>query len=348
MRPSPLSSWIQTTFKISLYGVVVGILLVLFAFESKSPVNFVLSGIIGFSGCWMIASVERFLVPRIRQEAYWVEILLVSLARIVTMAMTAVLVVFVYVLTQGMPPTQAAVRAFGSALFNPSMLPVHGVAFVASLIATFFVALGRKLGPGELTHWLQGRYRHPRQEQRVIMFVDLNDSTAIAHTLGDRLYSEFVQEFMAELTEPILKSGAQVSHYIGDEVVITWPITTRRPRADWPNFLNLARRALRESAPRYQSKFGRVPDFKVGVHAGSVIATEVGVLKSEIVFHGDALNVGARLAGLCRSLGASALVTRQALELASNLAQGAAESKGVQEIRGRATGVEAFAWRTSE
>jgi adenylate cyclase len=59
----------------------------------------------------------------------------------------------------------------------------------------------------------------------------------------------------------------------------------------------------------YLHEYGLVPEFKAGAHIGNVVATEVGKIKSEIVFHGDVLNTTARVQQACTEFGSQLLIT---------------------------------------
>ena len=59
----------------------------------------------------------------------------------------------------------------------------------------------------------------------------------------------------------------------------------------------------------YHQKYGIVPFFKAGIHAGKVMVTEIGKHKREIAYHGDVLNTTARIQGQCNALGAELLVS---------------------------------------
>ena len=69
------------------------------------------------------------------------------------------------------------------------------------------------------------------------------------------------------------------------------------------------RRAIQDRAEYYTAQYGFVPEFKAGLHIGPVVATEVGEIKSEIVFHGDVMNTAARIQALCNSEGVGLLLS---------------------------------------
>ena len=58
-----------------------------------------------------------------------------------------------------------------------------GFSFAMSLIFNLQVAVNDLLGPGVLYAFAAGRYYRPRIEQRVLLFIDMRSSTAIAERL---------------------------------------------------------------------------------------------------------------------------------------------------------------------
>jgi adenylate cyclase len=170
-------------------------------------------------------------------------------------------------------------------------------------VVTAVTELSRKIGPRVMRNWLLGYYHNPRKEDRVVMFLDLKGSTTLGEQLGDEKFSAFVRDFFGDMSEPLEQTKGEVSHYIGDEAVITWNPVSGANEAKAIEFVYLFEQVLAEKADRYAKHYGVVPAFKVGLHLGSVVVTEVGKTKSEFVLHGDTLNTAARLQGLCNEKG---------------------------------------------
>lgn len=92
-----------------------------------------------------------------------------------------------------------------------------------SLIINFINQVNKKYGPGVLLPLPLGRYRTPREETRIFMFMDLKSSTATAEKLGHLRYSSFIRDCFSDINEVLFPFRAQVYQYVGDEIVVTWP-----------------------------------------------------------------------------------------------------------------------------
>jgi adenylate cyclase len=85
----------------------------------------------------------------------------------------------------------------------------------------------------------------------------------------------------------------------------------------------------------YQSKYGLVPEFKAGIHAGTVIVTTVGKQKKEIVYQGDVLNTTSRIEGKCNELKQNLLISEVMLNYLELENEFILEKKDEIELRGK-------------
>lgn len=181
--------------------------------------------------------------------------------------------------------------------------------FIAVIVTSGIYQISRKMGPGVLRGWMMGRYHQPREEERIFMFLDMKDSTTLAEKLGAIRFSALVRDFFADLTSPVIETKAEISHYIGDEAVLTWRVKNGLEDANCLRIFDFFQERLEKRRAHYERAYGLVPEFKAGAHIGPVVATEVGELKSEIVYHGDVLNTAARIQSMCNALGSPFLVS---------------------------------------
>lgn len=188
---------------------------------------------------------------------------------------------------------------------HPEKIPLARVLVLYGLLSTTITLAyqtARKIGVPALVRLLLGYYNQPVEEKRLFLFVDLQGSTTLAEQLGNLRYSAFVRDFFHDVGAPIAAARGEIYQYVGDEVVVTWL---------WPKGLRDARclrcffamqRAVDERREHYLRCYGVVPFFKGGLHGGAVIATQVGDIRSELVFHGDVLNTTARIEAKCNAL----------------------------------------------
>ncbi|WP_372750910.1 adenylate/guanylate cyclase domain-containing protein [Labilibaculum sp.] len=181
--------------------------------------------------------------------------------------------------------------------------------FIVGFLIEIFYEIDRKLGQGLLVKFLLGRYYKPKEEQRIFLFMDLKSSTYYAEKLGHFKYSRLIQDCFKDVSDAVRNNQAQIYQYIGDEVVLSWTmkkgIKNLRCLQVFYDFLNI----LEKRREYYQKEYGMVPIFKAGVHAGKVMVAEVGELKSEIAYHGDAINTASRIQGLCNSYNSRLLIS---------------------------------------
>ncbi len=226
------------------------------------------------------------------------------------------------------------------------------ITFVLSLLIAFVVNLlieiNRLLGQNVLANFVAGRYHRPREEERVFLFVDLIGSTRIAERIGPVRFHALLNDFFVDLSEPIQAARGQIYTYVGDEVIVTWPLAVgvERARCLTCYFDMLDYLADRKDA--YLRKYGVAPEFRAALHCGLVVVGEMGDQKQEIVVLGDTVNTTARLEEACRDLGQPVLMSadlRHRLHLPADID---AQSLGSIELRGRQAPVEVFAPRRSE
>ena len=82
--------------------------------------------------------------------------------------------------------------------------------FFMTLLISFINQVNRKYGPGILIPLLLGRYRNPREEDRIFMFMDLKSSTTTAEQLGHLKYSAFIRDCFSDINEVLYPFRAQV------------------------------------------------------------------------------------------------------------------------------------------
>jgi class 3 adenylate cyclase len=221
---------------------------------------------------------------------------------------------------------------------------IVGIAFPASLFVGAIFEFRRMIGGRILGSFLLGTYHRPRREQRIVMFLDIADSTALAERLGELRVHDLITRFFFDIDEPIADQHGEVHAYVGDEVIVTWPLSKdpERNAQSLCCFFAIEEKMI-ELAPSYAQEFGVVPRFRAGIHAGPVVVSECGVAKRQIAYFGDTMNVAARLCEHCKAAGET-LVTSADLLRSAAVPHGLSVGRHASlTLRGRRTPVEAYA-----
>jgi len=215
-----------------------------------------------------------------------------------------------------------------------------GIALIISLVSNFMDELHRKLGKDAIYNLVLGKYHRVKQEERLFLFIDLNNSTDIAEEMGELEFSHFLQDYFYDISEPIARYFGSVYQYVGDEVVVTWPLKKGLRYAVCTRCFFAIEKQIRRYAKQYQKRYGRVPEFKAALHGGRIVVSEVGKYKSEIAYHGDVLNTTARMLSKCHDLSSNFIISDYILEKVEMPRYLEAEPLGVFQLKGKQQEVE--------
>ena len=189
---------------------------------------------------------------------------------------------------------------------SPALWP-----FILYFLLSFIKLVSQKFGEGILPKMILGKYRKPRIENKIFLFIDLKSSTELAEKLGYLTYSQLIQQCFYDLNEVVLKYKGEIYQYVGDEAVICWDYQQGiKDNTCIECFLSFAN-VLTEKQDKYREAFGVVPQFKAGVHGGELVVTEVGIIKKEIAYHGDVINTTARIQEKCNEFESLLLVSKE-------------------------------------
>ena len=184
---------------------------------------------------------------------------------------------------------------------------IYGI-FVTIFIQ-FYTEIADSQGIHQLKNFFLGTYHKPKEEERIFMFLDLKGSTTMAEELGHGKYFTLLQEFFADISDPITESWGEIYQYVGDEVVVSWPKDLGLNSGNCLKCFFKCQDMIKINADRYLTAFGVVPKFKAGIHLGKVAIGEIGVAKREILFSGDVLNTTSRIQSKCNELDVDLLVS---------------------------------------
>jgi adenylate cyclase len=228
-----------------------------------------------------------------------------------------------------------------SIFFQGNMIiPISFMAF-AGILLNFIRVVSLKFGPGNLWHMLNGKFHRPRQEERILMFLDLKSATAIAEKLGHIKFSELIQDCFSDLGV-VQQYRAEVYQYVGDEAVLAWDITSGLRDNNCIKAYFAFMDVLNNRSGYYQQKYGLVPFFKAGMNLGYVTIAEVGSIKKEIAFHGDTVNTAARIQAICNQFSQGLLITESLAQRLQETDEFSIESLGLIPLKGKLKEVDIY------
>jgi adenylate cyclase len=216
--------------------------------------------------------------------------------------------------------------------------------FAVSFLAVSLLAVTRLLGPGVLGALVSGRYYRPRSEARVLVWLDMVGSTALAERAGDDVYLAALNRVLQEVTPLIRRRGGSIHRYVGDAVIATWPAS--RPEAAASAAVACALdcvEAVERRVPEWRRELGAAASLRAAVHMGSVIAAEIGSEKREIAFVGDAMNTLARIEQEGKARGRAIVASAAVLAAATLPPARRVERVGAFTPRGKHDSIELYA-----
>lgn len=214
---------------------------------------------------------------------------------------------------------------------------------IISLLTMIALQVNDKYGAGVFWAFLRGDYFQPQKEERIFMFLDLRGSTTIAEKIGEELYFDFIRDFFKDITPSILASKGEIYQYVGDEVIVSWKKEKGLVQQRALDCFFAIEAAIAKKEIVYLEKYGLVPSFKAGLHIGTAMIGEIGVIKKDIAFSGDVLNTTSRIQARCNEFGVDLLISEELMDaLNLSLSDYSPQKIGEVTLRGRTKMVTLF------
>jgi adenylate cyclase len=208
------------------------------------------------------------------------------------------------------------------------------------ILTQMIMEINEKYAPGVFKDILLGKYVQPKVENRIVMFIDLKDSTPIAEKLGHIQYFKFIRHFIYHVSNAVNEYGGRIYQYVGDEVVVSWKFTPENTKKCLAALIE-ARKNLQKSSEHFRRNYGIVPEFRVGIHTGEVTVGEIGVIKKDLAMSGDTMNTTARIRSACSELNQKFIVSKDFRDNI-DLKDWQSESLGLVDLKGKGHGLELF------
>jgi adenylate cyclase len=254
-----------------------------------------IGGILG--GSLMVFYVNE----KLQDKPYAYTILIVSVSFLLIVTLISFLMGIIIVPMQtghhlGHPETWSSLLSF---MKHPSHVKAAMSWSFVVAVTQLLLQINSKFGQANFWNIIRGKYNRPKEEQKIFMFLDINNSTGIAEELGDENYHSLLKDFFADITAPVLDNKGSIYQYVGDEVVISWNYADGIQHEHCIRCFFDMKKLIASRKQKYLDRYALAPSFKAGIHCGKVIAGEVGIIKRDITYSGDVLNTTSRILNKC-------------------------------------------------
>ena len=316
-----------------------------FKYEEQGSVTFkaillrevnvlLLSFVIGFL---LISVLKRFL----RRASPWLNFLVKTAILILAGLIMSFFIYITYELIIGHRTFMESINRFFMNTFQagwiiPKMAEWGGL-YILTMLA---IEVNERYSPGVFIDIMLGKYLRPREENRIIIFIDLRNSTPIAEKIGNN-YFEFIRDFIFCISAGIMEHDGRIYQYVGDEIVAWWPSSKENARKAIDSLIE-SRKILNTNTDVFMRNYDIVPEYKAGIHAGLVTVGQVGISKKELVMSGNTINTASRIRSACTDLNQKFLVSKDIIDLLE-MKDWQTESMGEADLKGKNENIELFA-----
>jgi adenylate cyclase len=178
-----------------------------------------------------------------------------------------------------------------------------------------------------------------------VMFCDIRNFTPLSEKMSASALIDFLNSYFHYITPPIADHNGVINKFMGDAVMAIY--TPLLGSDDYAADAVRAAVAMRQALVDFNAS-GKAParvDFGIGVHAGKLVAGNIGTsARLEYTFIGDTVNIASRLESKTKELNTDIIVSAAALEMARGSLGGsvAFEPLGKVALKGKAQTMELY------
>ena len=295
---------------------------------------FLLSFTIGF----LLVSVLR---KYFHSSSLWINLLFKTAILLLAAVIMNLFIYISYELLIGGRPLDTAFNRFVQNTFRPQWaLPKMTEWVILFLLTQLALEINEKYSPGVFVSIMAGRYLQPKEEERIILFLDLRNSTPIAEKLGNK-YFQFIRDFIFCISAGIMEHHGRIYQYVGDEIVAWWPSSKKNAKRAVQSLIE-SRKVINTNTNVFSRNYDILPEYKAGMHVGKVTVGQVGIAKKELVMSGDTINTASRIRSACTDLNQKFLVSKDIIDILE-LPEWQNESMGMVDLKGKNELMELFA-----
>lgn len=277
-----------------------------------------------------------------RKYPIWLGFVLKTLVLCLLTGVYAIINFYViYIFVYGINPVAASRSFYHYAFETTWLLNYIESRLLLYIITLLILEINEKYSPGVFTDIFIGKYLKPKEEKRIILFIDLKDSTPTAEKLGHKKYFFYIRDFIHHISLALLEYDGLIYQYVGDEIIVSW-LSNEGNKKKCIQSVIRARRIIQKESNYYRREYGMIPEYRIGVHLGLVMVGEIGIVKKDLTMSGDAMNTTARIRTMGGELNQKFIGSADFVASA-DLEPWQVESLGYIELKGKELQMELFA-----
>ncbi len=154
------------------------------------------------------------------------------------------------------------------------------------------------------------------EKEIVILFSDIRGFTTLSEKLSPQRLVSFLNYYLSEMSEIIMKNKGVVNKYIGDAIMSIWGA----PLRDKNKEINACKTAIEMIKKLQEIKKRTGFDIGIGIHKGRAIVGNIGSInRFEYTAIGDSVNTASRLEGLTKHYGVKIIISQPVREKIKNI-----------------------------
>jgi len=219
--------------------------------------------------------------------------------------------------------------------------------FVSAAVVVPTISIGMirvidMIGQKHFIDFLLGTYHQPQERNSIVLFLDMVGSSAMAEKLTPQQGMDIIAEFIYDCSYIFRIHGGDILNYTGDGLVVLWPRTSSNQVLAAVHKLQ-THFSTKTVKSRYWRKYGVAPDFRIGIHAGPIVISQIGEEKLFLGLYGDVVNTASRLEQLNKDLGTHVLLSAEAIHGLNQSWKTLLKPLGEKNMRGRDEKIQVFA-----
>ena len=295
---------------------------------------FLLSLFIGF---FLVSVLRKYFLS----SSLWINLIFKTLILLFVALIMNVFIYVSYELIIGQRSIGVALKRFVQNTFRAQWwIPKMTEWVILFLLTQLALEINEKYSRGVFLSIMAGRYLQPKEEKRIILFLDLRNSTPTAEKLGAK-YFPFIRDFIFCISAGIMEHDGRIYQYVGDEIVAWWPASKKNGKKAIQSLIE-SRKVINKNTVVFNQNYDIVPEYKAGMHVGNVTVGQVGIAKKELVMSGDTINTASRIRSACNELNQKFLVSKDMIDMLE-LTEWQSESMGMVDLKGKNENIELFA-----